>query len=49
MLVLLGNKKGPLEKELTIVDPECDAVERNKDRTTKVRREPGGTELIASL
>ena len=37
-------KKGPLEKELTIVDPECDAVERNKDHTTKVRREPGGTE-----
>ena len=47
--IYTSNKKGPLEKELTIVDPVCDAVERNKDHITKMRREPGGTGLIASL
>ena len=31
----MSNKKGPLEKELTMADPECDTVERNKDRITK--------------
>ena len=30
-----AQKKGQLEKELTMADPECDTVERNKDRTTK--------------
>jgi hypothetical protein len=29
-----AQKKGQLEKELTIADPKCDTVERNKDRTT---------------
>ena len=41
----MSNKKGPLEKELTMADPICDMVERNKDHITKVRRVPGGTEV----